>query len=103
MRLKLKKNVKNSICSCGLSNKIPYSEYYSDADHPIQVYAATKRSNELISYAYSHLFDLHVTGLRYFTVYGPWYRPDMAIFIFLSKIVNFNKTCYWKVISKIIV
>ena len=51
-------------------------------DHPLQFYAATKRANELMAHAYSHLFGLPTTGLRFFTVYGPWGRPDMALFLF---------------------
>ena len=54
---------------------------------PLALYGATKRANELIAYSYSHLYGLHTTGLRYFTVYGPWGRPDMAIFIFTRKIL----------------
>jgi len=55
---------------------------------PISLYGATKRANELIAYSYSHLYGLNTTGLRYFTVYGPWYRPDMAMHIFAKKITN---------------
>ncbi len=55
---------------------------------PISLYGATKRANELIAYSYSHLYDINSTGLRYFTVYGPWYRPDMAMHIFAKKISN---------------
>jgi UDP-glucuronate 4-epimerase len=55
-------------------------------DNPISLYAATKKSNELIAHSYSHLFGLSTIGLRFFTVYGPWGRPDMAIFIFADKI-----------------
>ena len=71
----------------GLNNKIPFAT--SDTvDHPISIYAATKKSNELMAHSYSHLYDLPTTGLRFFTVYGPWGRPDMAPFIFTSKILN---------------
>jgi len=56
-------------------------------DNPISLYAASKKSNELIANSYSHLYGLHTTGLRYFTVYGPWGRPDMAMFIFTKKIL----------------
>jgi UDP-glucuronate 4-epimerase len=56
-------------------------------DNPISLYGATKRANELIAHSYSHLYGLHTTGLRYFTVYGPWGRPDMAMFIFTKKIL----------------
>ena len=71
----------------GANKKIPYN--ISDkTDHPISFYGATKKSNELIAYVYSNLYNLHVTGLRYFTVYGPWGRPDMAYYIFTDKIIN---------------
>ena len=64
-----------------MNTKQPLTES-DNVDHPIQFYAATKRSNELISHAYSHIFNLPTTGLRFFTVYGPWGRPDMALFLF---------------------
>ncbi len=71
----------------GLNNKHPYST--TDAvDHPVSLYAASKRSNELMAHSYSHLFGLPTTGLRFFTVYGPWGRPDMAYFSFTRKILN---------------
>ena len=71
----------------GLNSKVPFST--SDAvDHPISLYAATKKSNELMAHTYSHLYDLPTTGLRFFTVYGPWGRPDMALFKFTQKIIN---------------
>jgi UDP-glucuronate 4-epimerase len=57
-------------------------------DHPVSLYAATKKANELMAYSYSHLYRLPVTGLRFFTVYGPWGRPDMAIFLFTKAIVE---------------
>ena len=57
-------------------------------DSPISIYAATKKANELMAHAYSHLYGLHTTGLRFFTVYGPWGRPDMAMYIFTEKIIN---------------
>lgn len=57
-------------------------------DHPISLYAATKRSNELMAHTYSHLFNIPTTGLRFFTVYGPWGRPDMALFLFTEAIIN---------------
>ena len=60
-------------------------------DSPISFYGATKKANELIAHSYSSLYDLNTTGLRYFTVYGPWYRPDMAINIFTEKIINQEK------------
>ena len=67
--------------------KIPFSTEHR-VDNPISLYAATKRSNELIAHSYSHLHNLNTTGLRFFTVYGPWGRPDMAMFIFVKKILN---------------
>lgn len=70
----------------GANRKVPFSEH-DGVDHPIQLYAATKRSNELMAHAYSHLFTLPVTGLRFFTVYGPWGRPDMAYYSFAEKIM----------------
>ena len=57
-------------------------------DHPISLYAATKKSNELMAYTYSHLFNIPTTGLRFFTVYGPWGRPDMALFLFTNSIIG---------------
>ena len=57
-------------------------------DHPISLYAATKKSNELMAYTYSHLFNIPTTGLRFFTVYGPWGRPDMALFLFTKSIIG---------------
>jgi UDP-glucuronate 4-epimerase len=71
----------------GGNTKIPFS-VEDRVDKPIALYGATKRANELIAYSYSHLYGLHSTGLRYFTVYGPWGRPDMAIFIFAKKILS---------------
>ena len=65
----------------------PFSEKHT-ADHPIQFYAATKRSNELIAHAYSSLYKLETVGLRFFTVYGPWGRPDMALFKFVNNIIK---------------
>jgi UDP-glucuronate 4-epimerase len=69
----------------GANEKIPFSELDS-VDHPISLYAASKKSNELIAHVYAHLYRLPVTGLRFFTVYGPWGRPDMAIFKFCKAI-----------------
>jgi len=66
---------------------VPFKEE-DNVDHPISLYAATKKSNELIAHSYSHLFNLKTTGLRFFTVYGPWGRPDMAPFIFLKNIIE---------------
>jgi UDP-glucuronate 4-epimerase len=65
----------------GNNSKLPFSET-DPVDHPVNLYAATKRSNELVAHSYSHLFGLPTTGLRFFTVYGPWGRPDMAYFSF---------------------
>ncbi len=71
----------------GMNEKIPFAE--DDAvDHPVSLYAATKKSNELMAHSYSHLYQIPVTGLRFFTVYGPWGRPDMAPFLFTDAIVN---------------
>ena len=66
--------------------RMPFS-VHQNVDHPLSVYAATKKSNELLAHAYSHLFRLPTTGLRFFTVYGPWGRPDMALFIFTRAIL----------------
>jgi UDP-glucuronate 4-epimerase len=71
----------------GANTAMPYSEH-DGADHPLQFYAATKRANELMAHAYSHLFALPTTGLRFFTVYGPWGRPDMSPFLFVSSIIE---------------
>jgi UDP-glucuronate 4-epimerase len=71
----------------GLNKKQPFSEKDS-VDHPASLYAVTKRSNELMAHTYSHLFGLTTTGLRFFTVYGPWERPDMAIFKFTKAILE---------------
>lgn len=71
----------------GGNKKIPFS-VEDRVDNPISLYAATKKSNELIANSYSHLYGLNTTGLRYFTVYGPWGRPDMAMYIFTKKIMN---------------
>ena len=71
----------------GGNTKIPYTTL-QNVDHPISLYAATKKANELIAHSYSHLYQLPTTGLRFFTVYGPWGRPDMAPFIFLKSILE---------------
>lgn len=71
----------------GLNKKIPF-ETGDNVDHPISLYAATKKSNELMAYTYSHLYGFPTTGLRFFTVYGPWGRPDMAMFLFTNAIVK---------------
>lgn len=74
----------------GLNKKIPFCE--SDhVDKPSQVYAATKRSNELMAFSYSNLYNLPTTGIRFFTIYGPWGRPDMSIFLFTEKILSGKK------------
>ncbi len=70
----------------GANTSMPFSERHG-VDHPVQFYAATKRANELMAHAYSHLFKLPTTGLRFFTVYGPWGRPDMALFSFTRNIL----------------
>lgn len=71
----------------GINDKIPFA-VEDRVDTPISLYAATKKSNELMAYTYSHLFNLPTTGLRFFTVYGPWGRPDMAIYLFADAISN---------------
>ncbi len=85
----------------GLNGKVPFSEQDSIA-HPVSLYAATKKSNELMAHSYSHLFNLPVTGLRFFTVYGPWGRPDMSPFLFMNAILRdqpikvFNNGEMWR-------
>lgn len=71
----------------GLNRKMPFSTDDS-VDHPVSLYAATKKANELMSHTYSHLYGLPTTGLRFFTVYGPWGRPDMALFKFTKAILE---------------
>ena len=71
----------------GGNTRMPFSEKQS-VDHPVSLYAATKKSNELIAHSYSHLYGLPSTGLRFFTVYGPWGRPDMALFLFTKSILE---------------
>lgn len=71
----------------GGNAKLPFSEH-DNIDHPISLYAATKKSNELMAHTYSHLFGLPTSGLRFFTVYGPWGRPDMALFLFTKAIIE---------------
>jgi len=71
----------------GMNQKVPFTTS-DNVDHPISLYAATKKSNELMAHTYSHLFGLPTTGLRFFTVYGPWGRPDMAYFLFTHAILN---------------
>ena len=71
----------------GLNENYPFSTH-DNVDHPISLYAATKKSNELVAHTYSHLYSIPTTGLRFFTVYGPWGRPDMALFIFTKAILE---------------
>jgi UDP-glucuronate 4-epimerase len=71
----------------GANTKVPFSTRDS-VDHPVSLYAATKKANELMAHAYSHLYDIPITGLRFFTVYGPWGRPDMAYFKFVDAIAH---------------
>ena len=71
----------------GGNTSMPFSEH-DNTDHPISLYAATKKANELMAHTYSHLYGLPTTGLRFFTVYGPWGRPDMALFLFTKAILN---------------
>ena len=87
-----KNKVKNFIYASsssvyGGNKNLPFSEK-NGVDHPVSLYAATKKSNELIAHTYSHLFNLPCTGLRFFTVYGPWGRPDMALFLFTKAILE---------------
>lgn len=70
----------------GANTHMPFTEH-EPADHPLAIYGATKRANELMAHSYAHLFGLACTGLRFFTVYGPWGRPDMALFLFTRKIL----------------
>ena len=71
----------------GANTRLPFS-VHDNVDHPISLYAATKKANELMAHAYSHLYGLPATGLRFFTVYGPWGRPDMVMFIFAKAIAE---------------
>jgi UDP-glucuronate 4-epimerase len=71
----------------GGNTRLPFSEH-DNIDHPVSLYAATKKANELMAHTYSHLFRLPTTGLRFFTVYGPWGRPDMALFLFTKAILE---------------
>jgi UDP-glucuronate 4-epimerase len=70
----------------GLNTKMPFSEH-DGVDHPVSLYAATKKANESMAHSYSHMYGLPTTGLRFFTVYGPWGRPDMALFLFTKNIL----------------
>ncbi len=71
----------------GSNKRLPFSVQHS-VDHPVSLYAATKKANELMAHTYSHLYNIPTTGLRFFTVYGPWGRPDMALFTFTRKILK---------------
>lgn len=71
----------------GMNTAVPFSEE-DPVDHPVSLYAATKKSNEMMAHSYSHLFGVPCTGLRFFTVYGPWGRPDMALFLFTEAILS---------------
>ncbi len=71
----------------GLNTKMPFSVHHN-VDHPISLYAATKKSNELMAHTYSYVYGMPITGLRFFTVYGPWGRPDMALFLFTRAILE---------------
>lgn len=74
----------------GANETMPFS-VHDNVDHPLSLYAASKKANELMAHTYSHLFQLPTTGLRFFTVYGPWGRPDMALFLFTKAILNGDK------------
>src|SRR4028119_1082136 len=71
----------------GANTKMPFS-VHDNVDHPVSLYAASKKANELMAHTYSHLYNLPTTGLRFFTVYGPWGRPDMALFLFTKAILE---------------
>jgi len=73
----------------GANTKMPFS-VHDNVDHPVSLYAATKKANELMAHTYSHLYNIPTTGLRFFTVYGPWGRPDMALFLFTKAILEGN-------------
>ena len=95
LELSRKFNVKHLIYASsssvyGLNKKLPFSEE-DQVDNPTQVYAATKRANELMAFSYSNLYNLPTTGIRFFTIYGPWGRPDMSIFLFAEKIISGKK------------
>ena len=74
----------------GANTKMPFSVHHN-VDHPVSLYAATKKSNELMAHTYSNLYNIPTTGLRFFTVYGPWGRPDMALFLFTKAILKVNR------------
>ena len=87
-KYKIKKFIYASTSSIyGLQKKFPFKESFN-TDNPIQLYAATKKSNEVIAASYNHLYKFNTIGLRFFTVYGPWGRPDMALFNFTKNIIN---------------
>ena len=71
----------------GANTQMPFS-VHDNVDHPLSLYAASKKSNELMAHTYSNLYDIPTTGLRFFTVYGPWGRPDMALFYFTKSIIK---------------
>ncbi len=75
----------------GANTKLPFS-VADRTDHPVSLYAATKKANELMAHAYGHLYRLPTTGLRFFTIYGPWGRPDMAIFLFTRAIAEGSRS-----------
>jgi len=92
LELSVKFKIKNFVYASsssvyGNNKKLPFSEADS-VDHPISIYAATKKADELIAHTYSHIYKLPTTGLRFFTVYGPWGRPDMALFLFTDAIIK---------------
>jgi UDP-glucuronate 4-epimerase len=90
-KLKIKRLIYASSSSVyGLNKKIPFSEN-DNTDHPISFYSATKKSNEIMAHSYSYLYNIETIGLRFFTVYGPWGRPDMALFKFVNNIFNNKK------------
>ena len=90
--ISVKNKIKNFVYASsssvyGNNKKLPFSEGDS-VDHPISIYAATKKADELVAHVYSHIYKLPTTGLRFFTVYGPWGRPDMALFLFTDAIIK---------------
>jgi len=78
----------------GANTRLPFSEH-DNVDHPVSLYAATKKANELMAHSYAHLYGLPCTGLRFFTVYGPWGRPDMALFKFTAGILPPAASAIW--------
>jgi len=92
LQLSVKYKIKNFVYASsssvyGNNKKLPFAEIDS-VDHPISIYAATKKADELVAHVYSHIYKLPTTGLRFFTVYGPWGRPDMALFLFTDAIIK---------------